>query len=543
MKTDSKVEQLHESLRRLGWIEESISSRVLQPEGLPCEDKEPNTECWLRRWLESPVAGPPLINVHGRARLKQLVSAGWTLRSRWPRPWSLSIAAWLGARMFLGHASLFAETTPLHSLISSRIGRHGNAHPEWPIWIDGALRHARRHAARMLISPGSTLAEATEQFARGAGITLTKVCWSEHVDVATWLDELLKSCSYDEGPVTAPFDKLFLSPAIEPATEALTDLPLQDRLSIALADRVLALSLRAGGKLEELVGLRLAETAFPVGSLFITLPTGNSSRIRSKRRSKSKQPTHNQGWLTRGAVGWIMGAQLTDHHGPLQHCQLQYRESTAVRVPTHQFASPLPRAWRDLDSEDDWPYLVHCTRGTSGPLPEESEENFRHRVWCCGGAIAWHPLETLAHICREGRLRGTASITRTSERCVSFSAVPLSPLLKRRTFRSHLGRWDWEPYGLLIRRECLKSIGARDVIYGDEHEYDQLTEDEKPFFQPRFGKGEQPNHAWAEEREWRVLGDVDLRLLPRQYIMTFVRTRHEAIQFCRYSPWPVLWVE
>jgi hypothetical protein len=323
---------------------------------------------------------------------------------------------------------------------------------------------------------------------------------------------------------------------LAPADTRLGNFPLQDRISIALADRVWSLSLRRGGTLEKLIEVRLIDPTFPPGSVFVTLPKATPSSKLVARRSLSNKRAGDLQWLKRGAVGWLVATRAFSGSGPLRHCHANGPGSVTVQ----QIAAPLPQAWRSLTADDPWPYLVHCTRGRTGPLPEESEQSFRQRVWSHPHEIVWHPLETLGHICREGRLRGTASITRTAERCVSFSAVPLVPLLKCRTFRSHLGRWDWEPYGLLILREALQAIGAQEVIYGDESDYQRLDSRQRPYFQPRRRKG-MTQQVWSEEREWRILGDVDLRLLPSNSVMVFVRTQIEAQQFARYCPWPVLW--
>jgi hypothetical protein len=121
--------------------------------------------------------------------------------------------------------------------------------------------------------------------------------------------------------------------------------------------------------------------------------------------------------------------------------------------------------------------------------------------------------------------------------------VPLVELLSRRQFRSHLGRWDWEPYGILVRREALERLGARQVIYGDEAEYKQLADQDKPYFQPRGMKNTRNNQDWSSEREWRLLGDLIFAELPSESILVFVGTRTEAQQIARRCQWPVVWKE
>ena len=619
----------------------------------------PSGQCLLRACLEpdgsaqscsgQDCLGRVYLSGQGRAHIGGLVRDGWTLRSRWPRAWCPSIDRWIGRRLVLGHASLFAAHTRLISLVSSRLGRHGSLQPDWPHWLDGALRYAQRQRERLLIVPETTLAATVEHFARVADLPRTTLRCSAQSDPSEWLCSGLSSLASPARTATGweswpgePLESLWLSPPLQEPEHNLQTLPLQDRLSLALADSVLALSIRAAGNLERLVAQRLQDSLFPPGSVFVTLPrcsvtlpgcgaTQGSSSCGAQERP-SKPP---RDWLRQGAVGWVASQARPSARSPLSHCAPVWpdappsatnhpvqppKQSTAVSVwpdappsatnrsvqpPNHsvqppkqstavsvwpdappsatnrpvqptnhpvqppkqstaapvwpdappsatdqpvqplwQLTCPLPAHWRQLAADDAWPYLVHCTRGTVGPFPEESLESFRERVWLRGDAVALQPLETLARICRERRLRSTCGITRTATPCVSFSAVPLVPLLRRRTFQAHLGRWDWEPYGLLICLQPLIDAGAAPVIYGSQAEFLKLPTEKQPLFQPDHRKsGKSHKAAWTEEREWRVLHDVDLRSLPLDSVRVFTRTRREAEQLAQHAAWPVLWAE
>lgn len=546
----TSTDQLERALQQTGWFEPHAIGEHAPDEWNAIQADA--SACWFRKLLKQQGNGALCLTPRGVDEATCLLEAGWTLRGGWPRSWSTSAERWLGQRMLVAHSCQFADTVRFTSLISSQVGRYGSGRPEWPQWLDGALRHVRYHGHRLLIAPGTTLADPVEQFALTAGMELAKVDWTKHQRLDDWLSAILRMLEPSREPTTTVCDTIFLSPAIEPAKPTLEHFPLQDRLSIALADQVLALAVRDGGKLDELLKLRLQDSEFPTASVYVTLPTAGTTHTDQRQLAYGAREERKQAWLERGAVGWIMTApkaiahQTRERH-VLRHCRSEDRDSTEAvdeaRRPSQQLVSPLPSHWRQLSADEDSDYLVHCTRATIGPLPGESEHSFRIRVWSQQEAIAWQPLETLAYICREGRLRATSTITRTDVRCVSFSAVPLVPLLKRRIFRSHLSRWDWEPYGLLVRRDALQQYGARQVIYGNDADFGKLTNSDKPFFQPLLRRTSKSPEAWSEEREWRVAGDVHLRALPVDSVVLFVRTQIEAQQFSRYAPWPVIWVE
>ena len=578
--------QFDQALRRLRWVRVQ-SPRYPAP--LPCSASHSRSDqCWLRACcglgstelgdseLDNPELKNPAqayLNREGRAHIYRLLSAGWTLRSGWPRDWSPSIDQWLGRRLMLGHASLFSASTRMLSLVSSRMGRHGNQQPDWPRWLDGALQYAHRHHARLLIVPETTLAPTVEHFAHLADLPSTTIHWTKHTTPADWLCDLLSAlATTPSGMIEQPSagratpDSLLISPVENVPSDAFQSLPLQDRLSLTLADNVLVLYMRPAGNLENLVARRLQDPLFPTGSVLVTLPmllaslpsvsdslhtamaapgrgssasreAGHETASKPARKSTCNPLAVQTDWLQRGAVGWVTCRTSPTARSPLGHCRSTDR-------PAWQLSAPFPAHWQELEADGEWPYLVHCTRSTLGPFPEESVESFRERVWLHGDAVALHPLETLARICRERRLRATCGITRTDAPCVSFSAVPLVPLLRRRAFQVHLGRWDWEPYGLLVRQQRLIDVGAAQVIYGSQDEFLKLPAEKKPLFQPSQRKrGKSGEAAWTAEREWRVLHDVDLQSLPVGSVCAFTRTPVEAQQLAQYAPWPVLWSE
>ncbi len=57
----------------------------------------------------------------------------------------------------------------------------------------------------------------------------------------------------------------------------------------------------------------------------------------------------------------------------------------------------------------------------------------------------------------------------------------LSEFRSRRTFRNHLNRFDFEPWGIAFRRSALKGL-AQAVTYGSDDDWHRLPEQARHFF-------------------------------------------------------------
>ena len=135
------------------------------------------------------------------------------------------------------------------------------------------------------------------------------------------------------------------------------------------------------------------------------------------------------------------------------------------------------------------------------------------------------------------RILASNVLTRSPTPVVCFADVRLTEIEERRTFRSHLARWDFEPYGIAIRKEFLERQGARAVIYGDESDWEALADVDRPFFQRATGEGKQD---WRSEYEFRVCGDLPLRRIGPDDAVVCVPSLDEAQQIAPLSRWPVV---
>ncbi len=516
---------------RIHWFDGPLPFPQL--EGMATEPGEPHRG--LFQLLRSHLPG--CSTATGNAAIEQLVAHGYDLYPAFPRPWSGSIAEMVGPRWYLLHAELARSGGPLMAVVSSNLGRDHSRLPQWPTVVEAALRHVREARGRLLLAENTTLHSAARAMARVAGTATVRLCEpAANASLEEWLEglpqmvahpahrrEFARCDSVSSGHLLglSPLVPLPRHPpdAAPVPTDPSVGVPLRDLATVALVDRLLVVHARAGGRIARALESRLEDRSFPPGSVFLYIPPAGSDLNADLGR-----------WLGRGAVGWYVPRRRWSAPALVRCRRLDNPEGSPA---VHQLAASIPETW--VEGQPDWPWLVHCTRG----LPSHAHRDATAALmqdWSEGTSADGHPLVALHAICREKRIVAGNRTFRGPHRCVSFSAVPLRQLLSRRRFQPHLGRWDWEPYGLIIRRDALRELGARRVIYGDEATFRGLAADERPYFQPS-GR----HNQWRVELEWRFLGDLDLRCIPVDDVRLFVRTRAEAWGLARLVPWPVLW--
>ncbi len=174
-------------------------------------------------------------------------------------------------------------------------------------------------------------------------------------------------------------------------------------------------------------------------------------------------------------------------------------------------------------------YLIHWTRGANGPWSGESEADYLEALTDNISGNPRNGYHTLKKIVLSKLLRGSGKMIKGGEPVICFTDTNFTEIFKLIRYRATLGRWNFEPYGIGFPRDLLKSIGARCVSYGSREKYDELSAEEKPYFQyDNAGtKNGRISSNWLIEGEWRLIGDLDFESIIRKVIL-IVPTRKEA---------------
>jgi hypothetical protein len=181
----------------------------------------------------------------------------------------------------------------------------------------------------------------------------------------------------------------------------------RDRVALNLADRIVPLVLRPGGKLEHL----LKEKADPK------------------------------------AVDWSRKLEWE----PPKRAERRFRFNP---TDIEERIDPLHRD-----------HLIHWTRASDGPWPGETLADYYRALSKSEKEYPRSGRATLNRILRESRLRGSAWKIRGGQPVVAFSALPPSQAIALMRWRKRYARYSIEPYGVAIDKQAALEVGIRPVSY------------------------------------------------------------------------------
>lgn len=375
------------------------------------------------------------------------------------------------------------------TITSSHLGRSTRLHAEVCRYISRSMIDARRNGAAVLVTSGS----AIEPWAcRAAELFSVPIIWV-HVEGRAGTQQRFDrqpSISVHLEEADGPGD---LS---EPHHDSERRPPCgRDAVVNGLADQIDCVFVRRSGKIERCLRLRLRRANRPVVRIAVVDKTIHRDGHRAARDL-----------MTEGAIGW--------------YCCRPAIEPPRLRP---QPASVIPNDW--TTRQDEW--LVHCTRACDGPWPGQTESQHRDELLLAGPTCSSQrgrdALDSLCRIVRQRRVIASALASHRSRPVVCFSAVPLAELLRRRQYRSHLHRWDYEPYGIALRKDAAIAAGCQSVIYGTSSDRNSIAATDRYRFQ---SKGS--TYDWTKEQEWRFDRDVILDEFDRRDIRLFVKTDADA---------------
>ena len=443
-----------------------------------------------------------------------------------PLPWSESLPGMVGSFSFQLDGPI-RKSMPQEwlGLISSHNTKHGYANQDWQESLQSALLLAQRQGWGILCAKDTPYSEIIVHACKRFHIPFRTI----RVNGPATANDPTENREYEQAN-SCNFGILWIDHASgNTASNATREIQTHDVALVFLANHVFVIELREGGKVATLLTLRLRCPDIPPGSTYLSLPTTH----------KSKTPSPQcRDWLARGAIGWLNGGASTS--SPSEHPATQ-QTNPASDLASHEGITIQPVLPMRLLGATKRKYLVHCTRPRRGPWPDQSIPQFHDELlqypWLKQPSV----LETLHRILQQKRFIATNNFRRGKTPTVCFSGNEIHELLTMRRFQSHLARWDWEPYGIMIDADWLQQIGAKPVSYIDSGVAKKMSEHELPFCQVVTNVDGPTN--WRQEKEWRVAGDIRLCKVPFSKAIVFVASRADARVLQSISRWPIAVVD
>ena len=488
----------------MGLCDSSVIPDVLQRAGvLPGPADPPDTSALggnLIEWLRRGLAELTRSGRHWATRQAARRRLGWLglgdvaeLRVGLPGD-----AGWIDPRLVLWPHGL--PRAPRVAILCSRLGRMPERYDWWFRAVRGYCQ-ALAGEEVLLVAEGTTMARYVRLIAARRGLRRIEL-----TSAPSW--RAFGRAVRDTAPASAAYHAV-VSPSLQ--SNAGAGVPVQDRGLAVLGDRLLIGPLRPGGNTERLVVARLVED-FRRGVLLAESPRA-TERDRVRRL------------LPLGAVG-LRGLSLSAGQTGRR----------AGAPPASAPVLPIERL--------EWPsgsYLCHWTRQRDGCWPGETTDQYLDDLLLARPGADHSPLAALRRIVRSGCLRAS-KVNRASVPVVCFTEVGVADLPRLRRYQSHRQRWDFERYGIGILRTSRAVKGARRVVYGDPNS--RPSDDDLPFFQPARSQTSRGGSIdWTCEREWRILGNVDLTSLSSAEAFAFVPSESEARELSFESRWPIYFFE
>ncbi len=433
---------------------------------------------------------------------------------------------WLGPRLVFWPAGIVSSQRT--SIVSSRIGKRRDLKRGW---FDALRTAAIRHGTTECLCcvGGTAAAEAVVRASELFGVRRLRIDVQpgdsvSEAELVEWLESKTAAQPLSESVLE---DVACVSSALQVDTNHRScdqtrnsqPFSIRDATLVLAAERIVALSCRAGGHVESLLKRHLQDERCEASVL-----------LASVAESEAEPEPVAPSLVSLGAVPWLLGRGSAD---------AEVRRSADSNTASARARRPeLPDpsvSDGPLYAPEEW--LCHWTRPRQGPWVEQSDEEFLDELilGCCTADRSAYA--TLLRMVEQCQITASRSV-RNAARTVSFTAVPLGDFRARRVYRKHKQQFDFEPWGIAVRKAALEICGCCPVNYLARDAYDDVADEDRLFLQVRTDEGRKTD--WSQEREWRYAGDLDLGQFGPEDVCAFVDTDDEATALSTVTPWRVL---
>lgn len=422
------------------------------------------------------------------------------------------------------------------AIVSSRLSLRLDLEKRWFDLLRTSVLHALEEKQSVVVVRGTATSEIVSRAAVLFGLPMVDCRISDQeVDHSHTLTNWISACiqnvetEAESQRDSIPIFRIWISPRCFVGDHELHEgqssaPPEADSTAFRVATRTVVLNCRRGGNIHTAIRNHILQQHNLHCPVIVAADA---------MQGLSSDEDIKDGW-----VPWIVDpAKNADTDSSLTRSLIVNAHESTIRLdrnPRDRTEDPASRS-DPLSAPNDW--LCHWTRPAQGPWPEETRNDFLDQLILGCPSADRSALAAVLRMISTGKLKASSAGIRGSYAVVSLTAVPLSEFRQRRVFRKHRHRFDFEPFGIAIRRTCLESIGVRPVIYGTDTDWNQLSNDERPFFQKATRDSSTSN---LDEQEWRVQGDIPLSHFGADDVVLFTDLAEQQSMLQQCTKWRVL---
>lgn len=435
----------------------------------------------------------------------------------------LSVSAfqdWVGQRLIWWPEGIVNRRRV--AITSSRLTKRLDRHHAWFEMLRTAILRCDSEKDCIVRCDGTASDEFAGRAAELWGIPCLRIVPPITSCGLTDPDEWYREVLSEVESLSTPDGKLaFVSPRISDRETSASHFPLSDCLQHLAAQHLVCLYSRDGGNMAGLLEHQLRDSR-------LTSPV-----LLSSIKGQVVPQCHKK--LTQlGAVSWILDRSLPRE--PLSEMASsgsadQQVLPNAGRTP--KVATSSPALSGPLQHPEEW--LCHWTRPRHGAWIGQQREEFLDELLLGCHSADRTAFAALMRILHQQIIRATRSV-KDAPSTVSLTEVALKDFRQHRVFRRHKQQFDFEPWGVAIRKDVLRRLGGKPVCYVDDQSESLDLVAEGEFIQPATNR--RGTIDWQVEKEWRVSGDLDFSSLADSEVVVFVDTEVEQrrlLRECRYS--------
>jgi hypothetical protein len=135
-----------------------------------------------------------------------------------------------------------------------------------------------------------------------------------------------------------------------------------------------------------------------------------------------------------------------------------------------------------------WDYLTHWTRTHHGPWTGQKKSDFYRSLIESKDEYPNNAFNTIRRIALDRTIRASSKRLRAGIEAVAFTESHPAEVLAKMRWLPKRVNWNFEPHGIAIEKKAAQKMGTRPVIYGGDEDYKGLSESDRPYFQSRGRK-------------------------------------------------------